>query len=140
MGKSTTNKDLHKANKAKNDEFYTQISTIEKELGHYKNYFKNKTVFCNCDDPEESNFWKYFTLNFEFLGLKKLISTHFEKTSSSYKLEMVKNKQTIRETLKQNGDFRSDECIEILKEYLYMTRNLLSWAIKMLSPIKKYLN
>jgi len=58
------NGDLNKANKNKNDEFYTQLSDIEKELGHYKEHFKNKIIFLNCDDPEESNFWKYFYLKF----------------------------------------------------------------------------
>jgi hypothetical protein len=119
------NANLHKAKSAKNDEFYTQISDIEKELGHYWDYFKGKTIFCNCDDPEESHFWKYFSLGFEFLGLKKLISTHYETDKPSYKLEMigdinkdgkVNKLDVIRTALKQNGDFRSPECIEILKE------------------------
>lgn len=125
MKNKSSNKNLRKANTAKSDEFYTQLSDIEKELGNYKNHLKDKVVFCNCDDPEESNFWNYFALNFEFLGLKKLVSTHFEKEKSSYKLEIVKdlNKDgkinkldTIKTPLKQNGDFRSPECIEILKE------------------------
>jgi hypothetical protein len=119
------NSNLHKAKTEKNDEFYTQLSDIEKELKHYKEHFKGKVVFCNCDDPEWSNFWKYFELNFDFLGLKKLVSTHFEKDKGSYKLEIVgdingdgkvTNKDIIRTPLKQNGDFRSDESIEILKE------------------------
>ncbi|MCK4636053.1 MAG: modification methylase, partial [Candidatus Moranbacteria bacterium] len=125
MKKTSSNKNLHKANKAKKDEFYTQLSDIERELGHYKESLKGKIVFCNCDDPEESNFWHYFAENFEFLGLKKLVSTHFEKDKPSYKLEIQhdvnkdgkKNKlDTIKTPLKQNGDFRSDECVEILKE------------------------
>lgn len=142
MEKKSLNKHLHKANTAKNDEFYTQLTDIEKELKHYKDHFKDKIVFCNCDDPEYSNFWNYFALNFEFLDLKKLIATHFEKEKPSYKLEIVKkinNKKitgaykleiaedinndgrinildTVKTTLKQNGDFRSQECIEILKE------------------------
>jgi hypothetical protein len=117
MAGKGSNKNLHEAKNAKKDEFYTQLSDIEKELGHYKEYFKGKIVFCNCDDPTESNFWKYFTLNFEFLELRKLIATHFEEEKPSYKLEMVKGKsKTIRTELKQNGDFRSPECIEILKE------------------------
>ncbi len=125
MEKKSSNKNLRKANKDKNDEFYTQLSDINKELGNYKDYLKDKIVFCNCDDPKESNFWNYFALNFEYLGLKKLISTHFEKEKPSYKLEIVKdingdskiNKlDTIKTPLKQNGDFRSSECIEILKE------------------------
>jgi hypothetical protein len=125
MEKKSSNKNLRNANRAKNDEFYTQLSDIERELGNYKDFLKDKVVFCNCDDPEESNFWNYFALNFEYLGLKKLISTHFEKEKPSYKLEIVKdiNKDnkinkldTIKTPLKQNGDFRSPECIEILKE------------------------
>ncbi len=119
------NTNLNKAKTAKNDEFYTQLSDIEKELGHYKEHFKDKIVFCNCDDPEESNFWFYFAQNFQFLGLKKLISTHYETDKPSYKLEIVKdvnadgkinNLDVIKTPLIQNGDFRSNECIELLKE------------------------
>ena len=110
-----TKKNLQKAKNEKNDEFYTLIPDIENEMKHYREHFKNKTIFCNCDDPEESDFWKFFQLNFEFLGLKKLVVTHYEEEKSSYKLEM--NSDGITKTLlKQNGDFRSDECIEILKE------------------------
>ena len=69
------NKSLNAAAKAKQDEFYTQLTDIEKELRHYKKHFAGKTVFCNCDDPFESNFFKYFVLNFNRLGLKKLIAT-----------------------------------------------------------------
>ena len=72
------NKSLTKANKAKEDEFYTQLSDIEKELVHYREYFRDKVVFCNCDDPYESNFFKYFALNFNALGLKKLIATCYD--------------------------------------------------------------
>ena len=68
------NASLTQANKAKQDEFYTQLSDIERELSHYKSHFENKTVFCNCDDPYESNFFKYFAMNFNELKLKKLIS------------------------------------------------------------------
>ena len=71
------NENLRKANKAKNDEFYTQLVDIERELSHYKEHFQGKTVFCNCDDPFESNFFKYFAMNFNFLGLKKLICTSY---------------------------------------------------------------
>ena len=69
------NTNLHAANKAKKDEFYTQLEDIEKELVHYSNHFRDKTVFCNCDDPYESNFFQYFAMNFNALGLKKLICT-----------------------------------------------------------------
>lgn len=123
--KKTSNKNLRNANKAKNDEFYTQLSDIEKELKNYESYLKDKTVFCNCDDPEESHFWNFFALKFQQLGIKKLVSTHYEKERPSYKLEILKdiNKDgkinkldTVKTPLKQNGDFRSPECIEILKE------------------------
>lgn len=69
------NSNLSKAKTAKNDEFYTQMTDVEKELKHYKEHFKDKTILCNCDDPVHSAFWKYFHLNFNHLGLKKLIST-----------------------------------------------------------------
>ena len=69
MKKKSSNANLKTASRAKSDEFYTQLSDIEKELGNYKAHLKNKVIFCNCDDPEESNFWNYFALNFEFLGM-----------------------------------------------------------------------
>lgn len=125
MPEKTWNKNLKKAKTSKSDEFYTQLSDIEKELGHYSEHFKDKIVFCNCDDPEESHFWSYFAQNFEFLWLKKLVSTHFEDEKPSYKLEIVKDANhdgkinkldTVKTPLKQNGDFRSPECVEILKE------------------------
>ncbi|MDR2733124.1 MAG: adenine-specific methyltransferase EcoRI family protein [Spirochaetota bacterium] len=81
------NMSLSNARRQKVDEFYTQLSDIEKELGHYTKHFKGKVVFCNCDDPETSNFWYYFIVNFERLGLKKLITTHFELDKPSYMLE-----------------------------------------------------
>lgn len=113
------NKNLKKAKKAKNDEFYTQLTDIEKELRHYKKHFKGKIVFCNCDDPEYSNFWKYFSLNFEELGLKKLVATHYEADKPSYKLEMWKDEAGVHcniKTLEGNGDFRSPESIDLLQE------------------------
>jgi len=125
MTKKTLNSNLKKAKASKSDEFYTQLTDIEKELKHYKEYFKDKVIFCNCDDPEESNFWRYFSLNFERLGLKKLIATHFEISKPSYKLEIFKDINSdgkinqldmIKTDLTQNGDFRSPECVEILKE------------------------
>ncbi len=123
--KKSSNVLLSKARWAKKDEFYTQLSYIEKELVHYKDQLKDKVIFCNCDDPEESHFWKYFEMNFEYLGIKKLIATHYETDKPSYKLEIMAdinqdgkiNKfDTIKTPLKQNGDFRSPECIEILQE------------------------
>lgn len=117
---------LTAASRAKEDEFFTQLSDIEKELKYYKSHFKGKTVFCNCDDPETSNFCVYFQLNFYVLGLKKLIATHYEVDKPSYKLEIVaadiqedgqlELPEYVQTPLKQNGDFRSPECIEILKE------------------------
>lgn len=113
------NTNLHKASVAKNDEFYTQLTDIEKELRHYKHHFRDKTVFCNCDDPEHSNFWQYFSLNFDELNLKKLIATHFDREKPSYKLEMWRDESGVHsgiKTLRQNGDFRSEESIELLKD------------------------
>lgn len=78
------NKSLNQAKKDKNDEFYTQLADIENELRHYKQYFKDKVVFCNCDDPFESNFFKYFALNFNHLGLKKLLATSYDSSPIAY--------------------------------------------------------
>src|ERR1700675_2416716 len=78
MISKSSNKNLHKAGQAKNDEFYTQLIDIEKELKHYKEQFRGKVVYCNCDDPFESNFFKYFAANFKALGLKKLITTSYD--------------------------------------------------------------
>lgn len=115
------NAKLNQALKVKNDEFYTQSLDIKKELEHYKNHFRNKIVYCNCDNPEWSNFWDYFSINFEHLGLKKIIATHYSSDGNSYKLEISNNKNfsinnTIKTPLIGDGDFRSNECIEILKE------------------------
>jgi len=110
-----SNKYLHKAKDNKKDEFYTQLPDIENELKHYKKHFKGKVVFCNCNDTEESNFWRYFALNFKRLGLKKLIATHFGNGIPSYKLEK-NNRGIIKTPLKGNGDFRSEECIDLLKK------------------------
>lgn len=78
------NSNLHMSKAGKTDEFYTQLSTIEEELRHYRKYFKGKTVLCNCDDPYESNFFKYFALNFNALGLKKLITTCYATSPITY--------------------------------------------------------
>ena len=119
------NSNLHAAKVAKNDEFYTQITDIEKELSNYKDFFKGKVVYCNCDDARESNFFKYFSKNFEFLGLKKLITTGYKAEgkgvvliyegdkNGNYKVE--DNEIVVRE-LEGSGDFRSEECVEFLKE------------------------
>ena len=118
-------KNLHIAKQQKLDEFYTQIGDIERECSRYREQFKGKVIFLNCDDPVESNFWRHFALNFTRYGLKKLVATHFEREKPSYKLELtgdmnedgtVNDDDIVKTPLKQNGDFRSDECIEILKE------------------------
>lgn len=119
------NENLHKAKTAKNDEFYTQLSDIEKEMVHYRQHFNGKTVYCNCDDARESNFFKFFSLNFEKLGLKKLITTGYKADGKGVALIYEGDKNgnrnpdteeiTIR-PLQGNGDFRSEECVEFLKE------------------------
>ncbi len=146
--------DNAKRNKA--DEFYTQLPDIEKELMHYKEFFRGKIVFCNCDDPYESNFFKYFAMNFNHLGLKRLIATCYDNSPVAYTQMsffgvnkeianrnrhpykiiinevkdynndgaidlsdvnyLLQNKQNTMTLLKENGDFRSKECIELLKE------------------------
>ena len=109
---------LDNAKRNKRDEFYTQMIDIEKELKEYKAHFKNKVIYCNCDNPEYSNFWKYFELNFEYLEIKKLVATHYEVEIPSYKLELIRTEagvEKIKTPLKQNGDFRSEECIEMLR-------------------------
>lgn len=112
---------LRKAKDAKNDEFYTQLTDVSKELMHYKQHFKNKTIFCNCDDPTWSAFWKYFHLNFSTLGLKKLISTHYDKTEPTYKMEYTGGDDNdievgVKTPLEGNGDFRNQECLDLLDE------------------------
>lgn len=118
---SSKNSNLHSAKNAKNDEFYTQLSDVSEELRHYKKHFKGKTVFCNCDDPTWSAFWKYFHLNFEVLGLKKLISTHYDKEEPTYKMVYEGGDDNnievgVKTPLQGNGDFRNQECIELLNE------------------------
>ncbi|MFN8355567.1 MAG: adenine-specific methyltransferase EcoRI family protein [Spirosomataceae bacterium] len=135
MASKSLNNNLHKAKTGKNDEFYTELTDIEKELRHYKNHFKGKVVFCNCDDPRISNFFHYFSYNFEALGLKKLITTCYKnqnrdlfsthENESAIWLEYDGDKNGDRipnpeeigiHKLKGDGDFRSPECIELLKQ------------------------
>ena len=135
MARKSLNNNLAKAKKNKNDEFYTQLVDIENELKHYKNHFKDKTVYCNCDDPRVSNFFHYFSYNFENLGLKKLITTCyknqnmelFSQNSSERAIyleyngdkngDKVPNPTEIGiKLLKGDGDFRSPESIELLKQ------------------------
>lgn len=129
------NKNLNTAAKAKKDEFYTQLSDIERELKNYKNHFKGKVVYCNCDDPRISNFFHYFSYNFEKLGLKKLIATCYKNQNMDLfsqndseqaiclEYDGDKNKNSVPDPkeigikpLKGDGDFRSKECIELLKQ------------------------
>lgn len=120
------NSNLSKAKENKNDEFYTQLDDIIAEIAQHPDYvrhFEGKTVFMNCDDPEWSNFVEFFRKFFKKLKLKKMISTHYNKDGSpSYKLEWSGEKingdtvNLIKTPLKGDGDFRSEECIELLKE------------------------
>lgn len=120
-----SNTNLKIAKKSKNDEFYTLMEDIEKEMRYYKDFFKGKVVYCNCDDARESNFFKYFSLNFEFLGLKKLITTGYKADGKGVVLvyegdkngnRRVDNEEIIVNELNGDGDFRSEECIEYLKQ------------------------
>jgi hypothetical protein len=152
------NSNLYASRGERSDEFYTQLSLIESELKHYKNHFRGKVVFCNCDDPFESNFFKYFAINFNSLGLKKLITTCYATspivytqldlfnnenpksgeaiTRRPYKVEiaevtdenhdgrtdladveyLIRNKKNTLTLLSSDGDFRSKECVELLKQ------------------------
>ena len=117
----TKNANLHKAKNAKNDEFYTQLADVSKEMMHYEEHFKDKIVLCNCDDPRWSAFWEYFHLNFSALGLKKLISTHYDKTEPTYKMEYKGGDDNnievgVKTPLEGNGDFRNQECLDLLDE------------------------
>lgn len=115
------NDNLHKAKDAKNDEFYTRIEDVAEELRHYKKHFAGKVVLCNCDDPTWSAFWRYFHLNFAELGLKKLISTHYDRTEPTYKMEYEGGDDNnvevgVKTPLEGNGDFRNRECLDLLDE------------------------
>lgn len=129
------NKSLSAAKEAKKDEFYTQLEDINKELKYYREHFRGKTVLCNCDDPRISNFFTYFAYNFEFLGLKRLITTCyknqdadlFSQNKSEQAIYLIydgdKNGNHIPDAeeigihpLKGDGDFRSRECVELLKQ------------------------
>ena len=135
MARKVEHKNLTSAKTSKNDEFYTQLSDIERELKHYKNHFKDKVVFCNCDDPRISNFFHFFSYNFEKYGLKKLITTCYKsqerdlfsnnKSEQAIYLEYTgdKNGNNVPDPneigikkLKGDGDFRSKESIELLKQ------------------------
>lgn len=109
------NKNLAAAKRIKNDEFYTRLEDIEKELTNYKEYFKDKIIYCNCDDVEYSNFYKYFKDNFDELRIRKIIATNLSLNKTAYKTEFDNNSKEVRTQLCGNGDFRSEECVELLK-------------------------
>ena len=120
------NRTLHNAGQNQRDELYTQITDIQKECSNYQEHFRGKVIFCNCDDPDTSDFWRYFHINFRILGLKKLISTHFVyrdmfNVGDTYKMEYTGGNDAdftvgTKTELTDNGDFRNEECIQILKE------------------------
>lgn len=133
MSRNATNQLLQKARKSKSDEFYTQYCDIENELQHYTKHFKNKVVYCNCDDPKTSNFFRYFVNNFQKFGLKKLIASCYK--DSCYDLFQIGETEngfyceyngetdfdgnpapTKTISFKGNGDFRNKENIELLKQ------------------------
>lgn len=125
--KGCTNANLRKAAKVKNDEFYTQYEDIENEVMKYRKQFKDKIVYLPCDDPAEkkSEFWSFFVNNFDAFGLKKLIATHFDEDGKAYKIWIdsdlnndgwIDDADALQEDLEGDGDFRSEECVEILKE------------------------
>ena len=135
MARIATNKFLNKAKRERNDEFYTILADIEREVKHYKKHFKGKVVFCNCDDPRVSNFFHFFSDNFEEYGLKKLITTCYknqdadlfkptqleraiclEYTGEKGKDNTPKYKARGIRPLKGNGDFPAKKCIELLKQ------------------------
>lgn len=138
----TDNKKLQNAKAEKNGEYYTEYSTISNEMGHYRDQLKGQVVYCNCDDPTWSNFWKYFHSNFASLGLKRLISTHYQKdTEPSYAMiydggddfnmdagkivEIYGNTAVVngKEVFYTAGDFRSDACLKYLDEATIVATN-----------------
>ncbi len=133
MTRNATNELLQKAKKSKKDEFYTLFSDIDKELQYYKRHFRGKTVYCNCDDPQNSNFVKYFVLNFKELGIKRLIATCYKENANDLfntspdnngvffeYTEPEENDGSSSPTgishLNGDGDFRSQECVDLLEQ------------------------
>lgn len=113
--KKVTNKNLNNAKKEKNDEFYTRYEDIEKEITHYKEYLKDKWVYSSCDDYRWSEFKNYFVSNFTEFGLKHYTCTCLDIGNGAYRYDYDGEKETITK-LEGNGDFRSEECVELLKE------------------------
>ena len=132
MTRKATNDTLHKAKSSKSDEFYTLLEDIERELAFYKEQFRGKTIYCNCDNPQKSNFFKYFFDNFKALGLKKLIASAYvqntqdlfsdlaPKSGEYIECVITDTDIDIRElpikTFQGDGDFRSQECVSLLQE------------------------
>lgn len=127
ISKGCDNSNLHSAKKVKNDEFYTRYEDIEAEVMKYRKQFKDKIVYLPCDDPAEkkSEFWSFFVNNFDSFGLKKLIATHYDENGKAYKIWIdndttndgfIDDADAMQEDLQGNGDFRSPECLEIMKE------------------------
>ena len=125
--KGCDNSNLHTAKRIKNDEFYTRYEDIEAEVMKYRRQFCDKVVYLPCDDPAEkkSEFWSFFVSNFDNFGLKKLIATHYDENGKAYKIWIdvdatgdgfIDDADAMQEDLTGNGDFRSPECLEILKE------------------------
>jgi len=115
MGNTNTSH-LHKAKVEQNNEFYTYMDDIKKELPHYHESLKGKVVLLNCDDPSHSNFWFYFVKNFKVIGLKKLIATHYSETNPTYALTTTDGENFKKHDFKGNGDFRSKEALEFFYE------------------------
>ncbi len=157
MPKKILNKTLQKAKRDKNDEFITQLYDVEKEMQHYRKHFNNKIILCNCDDPRISAFFHYFSSKFEELGLKKLITTcyknqnlnFFSKNNNQkaiyleYKGGQNNNLPDLEEinikNLKGDGDFRSEECIHLLKQAdIVITNPPFSLFKEYLSQLIKY--
>lgn len=151
MARNATNKLLQKAKKSKCDEFYTQFGDIERELQYYQDQFEGKIVYCNCDDPMNSNFFRYFVANFHNLGLKKLIASCYREADNSLFQEQQMEKGIYCEYCGENnsdielipfkgdGDFRSAESIELLKQSdIVVTNPPFSLFREFISQIMKY--
>ena len=143
---------LDNAKANKKDEFYTQLLDIERELQYYEKHFKNKTVYCNCDDARVSNFYKFFVENFKRLGLKKLICACYKRDSQdlfeanehAFYYEYAGNEKkypTLKDVnyFKGNGDFRSNESVELLKQSdIVVTNPPFSLFREYVSQLEKY--
>lgn len=138
------NTNLHKAKDLRNDEFYTLLEDVEAELCHYSGQFAGKTVLCNCDDPEKSAFWQYFHENFETLGLNGLIATFYDQEMPVYKMKYTGGNDAdisvgSKTMLAGDGDFRSDECVSILRDAdIIVTNPAFSLFKQLVTLLTKY--